>query len=230
MTKIDEKIKIIRDEASFKICNSLFKKENSNAPINFFEIGRALISSIDLIRDKSIYNFILDFLDKICLPKGYSLKVELYNEKEEKFYSRLYVKLPNGEIDYNIYKHLIIEESPSGAWQVVLLNNLIYVLPTENIACESYKKFIFNEYEKEFIRDSFDELDYKNVMRNLKTEKCNIKVARNQEFYYVSCCYWSDFVGFCRDYFEVQIRDNKVLNINLIKEDILYEYNCGLVL
>lgn len=182
-----------------------------------------------LAQEKKYGNF-LQCLDKIKLPNGARLIVEecdnSTNDIGDK--SKLLIKLPNGETDEDIFKHLIVEQSPMGAWQAYLLHTLWHVLPLFWHANYSARDYVFSKQDANSV-STFRKEDHSAIVELISKFEVAPEVRRKGNKYYVSGCYWSDFGGLIRENVELTFEDNKVANIFKFDHKILYEYNCGIL-
>ncbi len=46
---------------------------------------------------------------------------------------------------------------------------------------------------------------------------------------YISSCFFSNFKGLVREYYELTFNGNKVTEITNIANKVLYEYDCGIL-
>lgn len=47
--------------------------------------------------------------------------------------------------------------------------------------------------------------------------------------YYISCCYWTDFGGLKREYFEISLLDGKLDKPFLFDQKVIHRYDCGIM-
>lgn len=182
-----------------------------------------------LAQEKKYGNF-LQCLDKISLPTGTELIVEECDNSKNDIgdKSKLLIKLPNGETDEDIFKHLIVEQSPMGAWQAYLLHTLWHVLPLFWHANYSARDYVFCKDDANSV-STFQEEDHSAIVELISNFDVAPEVRSKDNKYYVSGCYWSDFGGLIRENVELTFEDNKVANIFEFDHKILYEYNCGIL-
>lgn len=196
----------------------------SNA--DFSSIGKSLHQ---LAQDKK-YGSFLQCLDKIKLPNGARLIVEECDNGTSDIgdESKLLIKLPNGETDEDIFKHLIVEQSPMGAWQAYLLHTLWHVLPLFWHANYSARDYVFCKDDANSV-STFQEEDHSAIIELISKFEVAPEVRSKDNKYYVSGCYWSDFGGLIREYFELTFDGNKVTSIFQFDSKTLHKYNCGIL-
>ena len=184
-----------------------------------------------LVSEKK-YNAFLDCLDKVKLPNGASLIVEECDNGTGDIgdESKLLIKLPNGETDENIFKHLIVEQSPMGAWQACLLHKLWHVLPLFWHANYDARNYIFSKDDVNSISIFTEDKRERNAIIALISDFNFIpEVRRSNGKYYVSCCFWSNFGGLIREFFELTFDGNKIVDIFQLDSKTEYNYDCGIL-
>ena len=196
---------------------------------DFAAVGKRLHK---LVAEKK-YNAFLDCLDKIKLPNRAKLIVEECDEGTSDIgdKSTLFIKLPNGETDENIFKHLIVEQSAMGAWQAYLLYKLWHVLPLFWHANYDARDYIFSKDDVNSISTftfSEDKRERNAIIALISGFDFTPEVRESNGKYFVSSCYWSNFGGLIREYLELTIDGNKIADTFQFDSKTLYEYNCGI--
>ena len=229
MQDLDDTISVIRNRASLSVFSELEKQNNKRVSLEYARIARALHT---LIKHR-IYDRILTILDCLTIDQNYSLEVEMYDIDCIWGECRLYIKLPSGKKDYNIFNYIHATESEMGAFQLYLLEVLWHVLPLGDHANYAGRTYIFSKADIENLVDSFidgeegqEESDM--IYNDIKDINTDIRTYSHGEYYYISCYYWSDFEGLSNEKYEIQIRNNKLINSRCFQNKILYEYNCGI--
>lgn len=173
-----------------------------------------------------VYNSIEQHLRYISLPIDSCLKVELCKHEGHGDTSKLYVELPNGEIDYEVFNHIKFDESEYGAWNAYMINSLVHVLPLWWHANYNARKYIFNEDDLSLITDFYKKPlpDIQNGNYDLRPE-----IYNEGEIFYVTCCYWSLFGGLIRECTEIKFEKGKVVSIYSFNLEVLYSYRCGIM-
>ena len=196
-------------------------------------IGCVLLGkSVNELVEANRYADVFRKLDAIKLEKGCSLQVQKCKEEWPGDSSKLYVMDLNqtSKRDYDIYKHIHVEDSYNGAWQVYLLHSLWHILPHFQHGCYAYRTPVF------------DMNDIQNIELGFSDEKIDIQavsvvdknsfmptISKYQDKYFVTACYWSDWSGLVRELVEITIRNNMVETINDVSSTVEYEYNCGIM-
>lgn len=55
------------------------------------------------------------------------------------------------------------------------------------------------------------------------------KIVRDNRFYYVSCCFWTEFGGLKREYVKTALTDGRIDEFFEFDRGTLFEYDCGIV-
>ena len=88
------------------------------------------------------------------------MAIKYYGHGDE---SKLYIEMPDGVYDYDIFAHLQMEPSPKNAWKVYLIHTLWHVLPLWWHSNYDRRVFLFD------IEDSYDFITYNAlVIKNLQ--------------------------------------------------------------
>lgn len=211
------------------------KKATANAAFLSASVATADYAAVgntlhQLAFDKK-YNDFLNGLDKIKLPNGAKLIVEECKENSGDIgdESRLLIKLPNGETDENIFNHLIVEQSPMGAWQAYLLHKLWHVLPLFWHGNYHARDYIFIKDNVNSISTFTEDQRERNAIIALISDfDFTPEVRESNGKYYVSSCYWSNFGGLIREYFELTFDGNKIAEIFQFDSKTINKYNCGI--
>lgn len=210
------------------------KKDSATAAFQSASISNYDFAAVgnklhQLALDKKYGNF-LQCLDKISLPNGAKLIVEECDNSANDIgdESKLLIKLPNGETDEDIFNHLIVEQSPMEAWQAYLLHTLWHVLPLFWHANYSARDYVFCKQDANSV-STFRKEDHSAIVELISKFDVAPEVRSKDNKYYVSGCYWSDFGGLIREYFELTFDGNKVTNILQFDSKTLHKYNCGIL-
>lgn len=175
---------------------------------------------------KQEYNSLLECLDKIDLPEG-RLNVEVVKPEVTRDKSCLMIALPDGRNDENIFNHLQVEQSCMGAWQANLLHTLWRVLPLFGHAIYDARDYLFVKEDMHMIK-TLNEADRLSIIRNIVNIDFTPEVRESNGKFYISCCYWSNFFGLVREYSEIKIEKNRVIDIVPFDEKNEYRYDCGI--
>lgn len=214
----------------------------------------------DIIEEKS-YNSILSILDKISLPEGVSLGVKdgdmrkntnhipsivngmhvsLYQSWEDT--CKLFLSLPDGRVEDNIFSKLIVENSLVGAWQALLLRHTHYLVPRFSSGFE-YGSFVLNINDVISLKEEYPQLydqplkrnnsSFMKSLRNLKERyfnraklpDCSIKAVSNKDHNFISFCLFLSEYGLSRRTYDIIIQDSKVQSLSLIKEELIQSHS-----
>lgn len=212
---IYDDIKDIKKKAALEVFNRILKEPDSSKHLDYAADG---ISLHRIVRTDNP-EFILLILNKLSLEDN--LKLELEKDFWESFGKyHVVVSLPNGNSSRDIFKYLSVEDSKQGAWHAYLLFSLWHTLPLNDHSNYSRREYIFS-------KDALLSIDIKNEP-NLSKELYNfdpkLTILGKGEFYYVSCYYWNRYSGLNKSINEIQIRNNRVIDINEIHNQNIIEY------
>ena len=171
------------------------------------------------------YQELLVCLDKIQETGDRKLNVQECEEKGIGDESKLYIELNDGKRDYDIFKHLIVEDSPMGAWQAYWLYTLWHILPMFWHGLYGRRDYLF-QFEDVFSIKLEEDANPADRDKLLDTDLSPEVIGENGD-YYVSCCYWTQFGGLIREHVYVNIKGNKVVEIKEFLSETKYEYDCG---
>ena len=164
------------------------------------------------------YEKILWYLNNLHLPNKYKLDVKFEKIKDYGSRSILCVRTPLGET-CDVFNTIMVEDTPIGAIEVYLLYEVWHYMRLgwqENYA---YREYIYTTEDLRRISN------YTSVKEIRKLDISPI-VTQNNGKYYVSCCFWSDYEGVIRELVEIEIKENKVVNILEVNSTTLYEDSC----
>ena len=206
----------------------MFASQNRNsikATSRQIVIGRSLVALAQMEQ----YDRFLKCLDKLSLPKGYTLLVDKAKHEGLGDKSNLYVKTSDGIDNYNYFEHIEVEDSLDGAWQAYLLYSLWHILPTFWHGGYDSRTYIFSKEDLKDLR-TIEESDQW-VVNQLTAYDLSPEVVKSDinNKYYVTCCFWSDWGGLIRELVEVTIEDNKVVDIFEVQNKSEFAYDCGIL-
>ena len=174
-----------------------------------------------------LYENILGCLNKLSLPVGYTLDIKLAEHKGSGDRSTLFVTEPCGDT-CDVIESINVEDSAEGAMNVCLLYKMWHYLPLFWHANYSHRTYVYSKDELTDI-SMFREEEKASVVKILQQFDLTPAVVKNQGKYYVSCCFWSDFGGLIRELVEIEIKENKVVDIFDASQTTLFEYQCGIM-
>ena len=204
----------IRNNAAIQSFELLCKNDAEPIPIDFISVGITLHSIIGTKNP----NQILSILKNLTLPEDYSLDYSHYISESFGQYD-VVVKDSVGNVDKNVFNYINVERSKMGIWQAYLLYTLWHTLPLNDHSNYSHRKFIFSSKDIESLYLQEDDIKKKCFKSDI-----GIYVVGLREYYYISCCYWCRYSGLNRIICELQLRDNKIININEVYRINLVKY------
>ena len=182
-------------------------------------------SLIGLVKQQE-YDGFLNLLNKTSLPSSMKLGVKECERHGTGDRSRLFVSTPDTACDFNIYSYLLFEKEPMGAWQAYLLSRLTHSLPMWWHANYDKRDYIFSKEDVDKITHFIDRKFDASVLLDYDISPT---IYGENERYYISCCYWTDFGGLKREFVEIQLIGNKLFQTFVFDEQTIYEYQCGIL-
>lgn len=231
----------------------LLEEEKQNV---FSNMGYAFLEAIKkVVKDKKHKDksYLFETLDALSLEDGYALGLKLAEDvgmgDESYFYTYIInenkVLKPEPPIPQGIYdkdekkeeedidvweegaipRHINVERTALGIWQAYLLSIAPTVMPTFWHGGYIRRTYIFSHKDLEGI----DELRFndKAPLFGIK-DVVSPKVKIRGEEGTIECCFWSEWGGLYRETLKIIYANNTVLSIKRIKEEVLYEYDCGI--
>ncbi len=179
------------------------------------------------IAAKKDYRHIIDCLNHLHLPAGYELKIKKAEEIGMGNSSLLVVTTPSRET-LDVFDTIIVDDSPIGAMEVYLLYEMWHYLPLFWHANYAYREYIYSTEDLKDVQ-TFDGDEIDSFVEKAEQFEVSPIVKKGNGKYYISCCYWTDWGGLIRELVEIEIKDNKIVNIFDATETTLYEYQCGII-
>lgn len=205
--------------------HSAIRQNNIKYTHDYANIASTLFS---LAEDKK-YDKLLSCLNALTLQPGWVLNVDICKHTGLESNSHLMVTKDNIN-DFKIWEYIDVKDEPMAVWQAYLLHSLWHVLPHHWHGEYNRRYYIFtsedisniefysSEERRELISIISDQLE------NLTPE-----IAKYNDLYYVTCCYWSDWNGLVRELIEIKVVNDKVVSIFNVEKAILFKYNCGII-
>lgn len=204
-----------------KVAVTLFNEAERYEPL-FYELYKK-------IDGQDSESNLLSCLDCLKIHQGWILYVDLCKKKSSGDVSRLMIT--NGEISSSeIWDHINVKDEPMGAWQVYLLDSLWHQLPLFGHAKYYRRTYFFKTKTEDLLNKHFEnEKDHTMLKSVISSQSIDLtpKISKNNDLYYVTCYYWSDWQGLVRESVEIKIVDNKAVSISK-EETTLYKYHCGI--
>ena len=179
-----------------------------------------------LMQKDENHHLIMKALQKLSLPEGATLHVEMCRQQGTGDESKLFVETPEGAYDYSIWNYIKVENSTEGIWNAYLLYNLWHVLPMFWHANYNRRYYLFLP---EFLGliDFHHHEDAQELIKALKERFISPDVVATDGKFYVSCCYFSNFGGLIQETIEISI-DNGKASFHEIEQKTLVQYDCGI--
>ena len=170
-------------------------------------------------------NWLLKVLKHLSINSDHSIGIEFPDDDTLGDTSKLYIFTNEKQENrmYDLTTHISVKNSELGAWSYYLLMSSEYYLPLWDHANYIARKFIISKWNWIILRHKYSGSDtlkpYVNFNKTSDTSSESI----------ISACYWSDWGGLFRETFRVVITDNHVTTFELINDECLLEYNCGIM-
>ena len=196
-------------------CDNLFNE-------NYATLANSIHEGIESERYDDSLNQLFDEI----LPDGYKIDVDFCKDYGHGDESKLYIEMPDGVYDYDIFAHLQMDPSPKNVWKVYLIHTLWHVLPLWWHSNYNRRVFLFD------IDDSLSRtMSFSNTsLAFLKESSLNItpEIFQKDNIFYVSSCYWNDWSGLVRECVKITFDGQKVVGIEDFHNEVLFEHKCGL--
>lgn len=202
------------------------RQNNSSALTkDFVEVASKLIN----VALQQKYSSIISCIDKISVPSNFKLDVEECKNIGMGDNSNVVIRHEGG-IDGNIWPYLSVQQNNMGAWQAYLLHSLWHVLPLFWHGGYDRRHYIFSS--EDLYKIQFEqEVHSRELKAIFAIENFDVvpNIAVNENKFYVSCCFWSDWGGLIRETIEITFENNRVTNILHLKYDTIFGYECGIM-
>lgn len=180
-----------------------------------------------LAKDEKYDNLLL-CLNGLNLHEGWTLNVDLC--KQIGMGSDSHLVVTKGDINNpEIWDCIDVKDEPIAAWQVYLLYSLWHILPHFWHGIYNRRSYIFTT--NDILNRKFISSEYGNELISIlsnQLEDITPKIAKYNDLYYITCCYWSDWEGLIRESVEIKIVNNKVTSIFNVENTTLFKYHCGI--
>lgn len=170
-------------------------------------------------------NWLFKVLKYLSINSDQSIGIEFPDDDTFGDTSKLYIFTNEKQEDrmYDLTTHISVKNSELGAWSYYLLMSSEYYLPLWDHANYIARKFIASKRDLIIPRHKYSGRDtlkpYVNFNKTSDTSSDSI----------ISACYWSNWGGLFRETFRVVITDNHITTFELINDECLLEYNCGIM-
>ena len=178
----------------------------------------------EYVNDKK-YDKIFSLLDCISLPNG--AKFGIAEANWDYPISKPFVSFISGEEDNDVFKYLIVKDTPMGAWQACLLYKLWHNLPLFDHSCYNHRTYINHSSEITDVH-SIQKNDDDYIHHVLeKLEPIQTIISQNGNKYYIERHYWNDWEGLVRELVEVSFENNTV-SIFDVESTVEVKHDCGI--
>ena len=198
--------------------------------------------SLREVVDKKEYDSIPGILDKAVLPAGHSFGIKLCEMDSESLgdWSEPFIQTPDGTRDKSIFDFFRFDDSPMGAWQAFLLQQLWQYRPLWWHANYNERASVYSKEDlsRTFLGKAMVDPGARGYMTLLRCDIDSLdvdaldlspEIVRDNGIYYVSCCFWTDFGGLEREYVKLTLKDGRLDEFFEFDRETLFEYNCGIV-
>lgn len=188
-----------------------------------------------LVRAKD-YKEVIRVLNKVKVPKGYTLSIRPYKKEEEcglGTESHVIITTPDKQIirddQKEFWKLLSVERSPMGAWQVYLLFNMWHYLPLFWHALYEKRSYVYSNTQLK--RDSRYWPEYEAPETKIDLGNCDVQttiMSIGDSDYYIGACYWSDFEGLVYEKRHISLYPSVHVYARPESHRALFRYKCGI--
>lgn len=241
MVKKLEKVLAQDNETQKNYVKNMLKKEKDN---EYSKVGYKFVKAIKKIvsdKDTEDKRELFETLDRMRLEKGYKLGLKLaldapldmeswfftYKTKPNVIDDGRTEIVPEGIDDCRwIFSHIKVERSTMGAWQAYLYNLAPTIMPTFDHGNYIKRKLIFGHKDLKGIKSL--PFDGDAPLYGIKDELMpKVRIRGNEAR--IEACYWSEFYGLTKEKVVVKFAGEMILDIKLVKEEVLIAYNCGIL-
>lgn len=211
----------------------------------FHNIILASVSKTNLIKDKGE---VFRYLTSIHLHNGYKLGLRLAEQRDMGDNSNFFVYDNQDNVDEDLIKFIITDQSAMGAWQIYLLMTAFTIMPCYWHGQYNERKYIYNKRDVQEIK-VFERLDIRGLLakdfllpkvtivkvseesQNISTTDHFVPQASYGKYEAdVYCCYWNDWVGLVREHVRITLNNSKIEKYEVVGRFVIYPYHCGIYL
>ena len=188
-----------------------------------------------LVEEKK-YDEVIAALDKISVPDGYKLSIHVYDENNhDRFGEESYpiIITPTGETirssTDDFWKLLSAENSPEGAWQIIILYNLWHYLPLFWHANYEKRTYLYSDAQMRKVVKQQPEFGEQPITK-FNPDRYHVVpcIWLKKNYYVVSTYYWTDFGGFKFVMHKLTLKPHVHVNVTPYSRSTLFRYECGI--
>ena len=196
---------------------------------SYHKILTESVVQTDILKDKQE---VFSQLNSIGMKQGYHLGLRLADMNTSAIgdESNFFAYDEYGKEDTDIIKYIKVNPSAMAAWQIYLLKTSPTMMPVFWHGGYIRRKFIFQEADVNSI-DVFKYLDTSGLVgdKGLLPHVSFMTTGENEEHIAdVYCCYWNEWKGLVREHAQITMRAGEISKYEIVSNDVLYEYDCGI--
>ena len=200
-------------------------KVKANKYIKYLRcIGLCYNLSLGFMRQRKC-KCLFKVLKSLSVNSDQSIGIEFPDDDTLGDTSKLYI-FTNEKLEdrtYDLTTHISVQNSELGAWCYYLLKSSEHYLPLWDHANYIERKFITSKWNWIILRHKYSGIDTLNPYVDFN------KTSESSSESTISACYWSEWGGLFRETFRLVIIDNRVVKYELISDECLLSYNCGIM-
>ena len=214
-------------QSSVEELNAAKRKPQENHSFVHAMTAQALVEKIK----KKDYDSFMRYLSHLSLPSGVSLHVKECTDNGLGDESKIYVKTPENKYELNIWDYIKVENSIDGVWDAYFLYIVWHLLPLWWHANYNKRTYLFSKEDADEIQFfSGKEEELAEIKEAIKPLICGPEVTEViKGYYYVRCCYWTNFGGLIKEKVRVRISNEGRVYFFVDEELTLYQYDCGIM-